>query len=159
MTFPQDRARMLRILQACDASPAIIAEFEDICRYRLRYRSKETAEELLRDVCIRHGFVEPYTRDRVHVVIRPCCLNQDHPDYRSDIFGADADPAAEQSYRRGYDQGANKVLQMLKDGKSISEIEERVRELHQWRTQPIQSQNSSPGNTMTQELPDRWKSI
>ena len=144
---------MLRVLQACEASPAIVEEFESTCRLR----STETAEELLYEICVRHGFMAPYARDGMRVVVRPCNLDQTHPDYHPD-YSSDC-PMAEQSYRRGYDQGAASVMQMLRAGKSISEIAEFLREIRDWRTQPVQSLRSLPGSTISQKLPDRWRFI
>lgn len=150
MSFSEDKARMRRTLKACEASSVILADFDDICRYR----TTETAEELLRDICVRHGFVKPYERAEDHVVIRPYSLGEHHPAHHSDDSGDD--PVAEQSYRRGYDQGANEALRMMKAGKPVAEIEERLRQIHRWRTQPIQRLHASPGCTISQELPDRW---
>lgn len=143
---------MKRILKACEAPQAIIADFEDICRYR----TSETAEELLRSICVRLGYTKPYERDDKRISIRPYSLGQHRPDHHGD--NSDDSPVAEQSYRRGYDQGANEVLQMLKAGASVAEIEQRLQQIHKWRAQPIQAV-SSPGFSISQELPDRWQAV
>ena len=152
MNFIQEKARMKRILKACDASPEIVADFEAICRYR----TKETAEELLYNICIRHGFTKPYGRDGLNISVRPYNLGQRHPDFHGDDSGDNL--VAEQSYRRGYHQGACDVLRMLREDASVAQIEDRIRKLHQWRIQPIQSM-SSPGFTISQELPEHWRTI
>ncbi len=150
MSFSKDKARMRRILKACDAPSAIVTDFENICQYR----TNETAEDLLREICIRHGFVKPYARDKLQMVVRPYNLGQHHPARHGD--NSQGNSVAEQSYRRGYDQGANEALRMMKAGKSLVEIEERIRQIHCWRAQPIQELNALPGCTTPQELPDHW---
>jgi hypothetical protein len=153
MSFARDKARMKRVLRKCDAPPDVLSTFDDICRYR----TTETAEELLLSVCRRHGFVAPYLRDDRMVTIRPYSLGQHHPNYHHDDSGRD--PVAEQSYRRGYDQGADMIVQMMKEGKSLAQIEQHLATLHQWRTQPIQFLHASPGCTTPQELPEHWQHV
>jgi hypothetical protein len=122
MSFANDTARMKRILRTCEASAEIVRDFENICQFR----KTETAEELLREICIRHGFTRPYAQEGQHVVVRPYSLGQDHPNRHSDHSGSDL--SSEQSYRRGYDQGANEIRQMLKASATIAQIEQRLRE-------------------------------
>ena len=146
MSFARDKAAMLRLLRKSGAAPELVRDFEDICHYR----GTETAEDLMRTICIRHGFTEPYTRAGQRAIIRPCCLGQDHPGHHADDSGND--PVAEQSYRRGYDQGGQEVLDMVKSGASLEQIEQRLKKIHQWRVQPIHFLHASPGCTTPQEL-------
>lgn len=153
MSFNQEKARMRRILMECAAPPEVIADFDDLCRYR----STENAEDLLRDICIRHGFTAPYAEGNKSIVFRACSLDSHHPDYHCD--SPDRNLVAEQSYRRGYDQGGNDVLRMIRAGSTISEVEDRLRRIHEWRVQPIQNLNSLPGCAVPQVLPERWKRV
>jgi hypothetical protein len=147
MSFAKDTARMKRILQACEASPEILRDFDNLCHFR----KTESAEELLREICVRHGFTRPYARESQQVVIRPYSLRRDHPNYHSD--DSDDDLNSEQSYRRGYDQGANEVLEMLQASATIAQVEPRLREIHQWRTQPIQCLHAAPGEQCRKNCP------
>lgn len=149
MSFAQDKARMKRILKACDAPAHIVADFDDICRYR----TKEPAEELLLSICRRHNFVAPYQREGEGVSFRPCAIGPRHPDHRDDTMSDDAE--AEQCYRRGFHQGADQILHMVKEGKPLDVIAARVEAIRSWRQQPIQ-RRSYPAHPMPQELPARW---
>ena len=68
------------------------------------------------------------------------------------------DPATEQGYRRGYDQGAAAVLEMIDAGRSVAEIKAYSKEVHAWRVQTIQAFSSLPGTDMAQDLPQMGKS-
>lgn len=139
MSFSQDKARMKLLLQTHKAPSEVISDFDDICRYR----TKETAEELLRDICIRHGFAAPYMRDGQAIFIRPHNLGAKHLGHQDDCMGTD--PATEQGYRRGYDQGVAHVLEMLAAGRPVNEIKAYSKQVHEWRVQPIQAFRSLPG--------------
>src|SRR6202007_853085 len=52
----------------------------------------------------------------------------------------------EQSYRRGYDQGFAEARRMFDEDASVEKIKKREKEVHTWRTRPIQILGSFPGS-------------
>lgn len=155
MSFKSDKTRMLRILKACNAPPEVVTDFEAICSFRTA-ESGETAERLLREVCARHNFIEPWQDGRGEVFFRPFNLGSEHPARRQD---RSTTPPEEQSYRRGFDQGAAFVLRELARGRSVTEIKAEAKNISLWRTQPIQRRDAMPGELHSQMLPEKWREI
>lgn len=153
---PAGTDRMRRILSACDAPPEIVADFDNLCRH-WEPGDLATAEELLRDACRRSNFIAPWQVPGRAVGFRPYSLSSRHPDHRSDTHGDT--PAEEQSYRRGFDQGANDVLQMLEAGQTLADVRKHLQAIHSWRVQIVQELGAAPGTAWPQELPERWKDI
>lgn len=155
MSFARDKARMLRILRACNAPPAVVAEFEGIARYWMP-GDASSAEDVLLDACRRHNFIAPWEEEGREVVFRPYGLGQDSDARLPD---QSTSPDGEQSYRRGFDQGMAHVLDELKRGTPMAEIRAFAGKVHEWRTQAIQYKSAPPGAVRPRGLPSKWDGI
>ena len=155
MRFRQEKAKMLRILRACDAPSEIITEFEAICRYRFPGDSS-TAENILLDACTKFNFIKPWQDDDREVVFRPYSVSFECSAYLPDHSTT---PDGEQSYRRGFHQGVARVLNELARGRSIAELKMYELQVRQWRRQAVQYRSAIPGSVCSERLPTKWDNI
>jgi hypothetical protein len=68
-----------------------------------------------------------------------------HRDDGSSLSGRLGAAAEEQAYRRGYHQGARAVIDLVRRGVALTEIEEACDRLERWRHRPIQRIGCPPG--------------
>ena len=155
MSFKREKAKMLRILRACDAPREVVVEFEAICRYRWP-SDAATAEDILLDACTRHNFIDPWQDENDRVVFRPYNVSRECSAFLPDHSTT---PDGEQSYRRGFHQGAARILNDLARGRPLAELKLFARELDQWRRQAVQYRAGIPGSVRPEGLPTKWDNI
>lgn len=152
MSFAQDKARMVRILRACQAPAQVVAEFKGLCGY-WQAGDSNTAEELLLDACKRHNFIAPWQDGEQEIEFRPNALGSENPDRLPDHSTS---PDGEQGYRRGYHQGLTYVLNELAGGTSMAEVREFAKKVEEWRRQVVQLRGAPPGCPRPANLPSKW---
>ena len=112
MSFIQDKKICVSILKNNSAPEYIIRSFKEKCDIRQQFKCKDKAEDLLLETCVQYNFLEIYKNKGNNIHIRPCILNQNDPNYHSDSIGNNL--VSSQSYRRGYDQGGQEVISLIK---------------------------------------------
>jgi hypothetical protein len=111
-------------------------------------RRKPSAADVARiasEACAQTGTAAPFGED---AVVRPAELPPTHPMHRDDapaLSGRLDAAAEEQAYRRGYHQGARAMLDLVRRGAVLAELEEACGRLERWRRRPIQRIGCPPG--------------
>lgn len=112
----------------------------------LRYHlSAADVDRIASETCARSGTAAPFGED---AVVRPAELPPTHPMHRDDgpsLAGRLGAAAEEQAYRRGYHQGVRAVLDLVRRGTALTELEEASDRLERWRRHPIQRIGCPPG--------------
>jgi hypothetical protein len=140
--------RAIQILRKHGAPDELISLFQELVAINTQCGFSASVRELLIDACRRFNFAAPFSMDGQVRHFRARVLADSHPEHDGDCFDrrGSADIKSEQSYRRGYDQGFAEAFRMFKEGASIAQIEQRQKEIHSWRTRPLQILGSFPGS-------------
>jgi hypothetical protein len=107
--------------------------------------SAEDVEQIAIEICARSGTAVPFGED---AVVRPAELPSTHPMHRDDgpsVSGRLDAAAEEQAYRRGYHQGTRAVIELVRGGACLAELESICQRLERWRRRPIQRIGAPPG--------------
>lgn len=150
--------KAVSILKRHKAPLELIEYFLELVDFAEKNNFEDDVNDLIFDACKKFGFSKPYEGDGKERVFRPRLLPKDHPDFAEDtpavsfmfrVVGRrkqSGELAQEQSYRRGYDQGFNAAVKMLKSRASIKKIESEEKAIHDWRTRRLQILGSRPGS-------------
>jgi hypothetical protein len=138
----------IRALRKHRAPEELISQFQELVAINTQCAFSSSIRELLIDACRRFNFTAPFSMDGQVRHFRARVLAESHPEHDGDCFNhhGSADIKSEQSYRRGYDQGFAEAFRMFKESASIVQIEQRRKEIHSWRTRPLQVLGSFPGS-------------
>ena len=120
------------------APPALLKQFDEITKFAIVTKSTLNIKCHVIEACVSHHFTAPFEQDGNVRVLR----------YQGDdcsVFSR-GNPAEENSYRRGYDQGFSAALKMIKDRKSVKDMEEFGKSILAWRRRPFQIIGSLPGS-------------
>jgi hypothetical protein len=139
----------IRLLRKHRAPEELISSFRELIQVNFRLESKAPVRDLLFDACKEFNFSGPFSIDGTPRYFRPYLLDRHNPAYFPDCRENQIDIGTvgrEQSYRRGYDQGFAEARLMFEEGTSPGQIKQREKEIHAWRTRPVQILSSSPGS-------------
>ena len=155
MRFKQEKEKMLRILRACDAPAEIIAVLEAICHHWLP-NNGSIAEDLLLEICAKFNFSLSWQVGDRKIVFRPYSVSRERSAFLPDHSTT---PDGEQSYRRGFHQGAARILNEPARGRSVAELKLFAQKLSLWRRQAVQYRFAIPGSVCSERLPAKWDDI
>jgi hypothetical protein len=136
----------LRTLRKHHAPHELICCFKELLDINSQLEFRAPIKDLLLDACKKFNFVAPFSMDGKERLFRAYALDSEHPGFACDCFDPHNGPIAEQSYRRGYDQGFAAARRMLESGETLTQIKQREKEIRAWRTRPVQIVGSPPGS-------------
>ena len=116
-----------------NAPEPLLVEFDETTKIAKAIGSKDDIQFHVIEVCLNHKFTAPFEHDGYPRVVRdgdPCPKNA----------------TEENCYRRGYYQGFVAALELMKEQKSIIEIDTERQSLLAWRRRPFQIIQSQPGS-------------
>jgi hypothetical protein len=149
--FPMSRQAKaaIRLLRKNRAPEELISCLRELIQINSQLESKAPVRDLLFDACKQFNFSAPFSVDGTPRYFRPYLLETHHPEYSSDCRQNQIEIGTlgrEQAYRRGYDQGFAEAGRLFEEGTSHEQFRQRQKEIHAWRTRPIQVLGSFPGS-------------
>ncbi|MGH6683882.1 MAG: HNH endonuclease [Pseudolabrys sp.] len=139
----------VRMLRKHGAPGELISLFGELVEINAKIEAKATVRELFIDACKRFNFTAPFSMDGKARHFRARLLENSHPEYAADCFdqwNGVSSLGSEQSYRRGCDHGFSEAVKMMENGETLERIKKKERDIHSWRTRPIQVLGSQPGS-------------